>query len=573
MAITKNCKQCQKEFEIADDDLEFYKKVSPEFGGKKFEIPAPTLCPDCRQQRRIAFRNERNLHKRDCDLSGKQLVTFYSPDKKYKVYDQREWWSDKWDPMSFGKDFDEGKSFFEQFDELLREVPRISLIITNSENSDFSSFSSELKNCYLTFSALDNENCYYGFQNNWSRDSIDCSFIYKSELCYEALDAWNCYSCKYIQNCENCSNVHFSFGCKSCQNCFLCTNLVNKKFCFENNELSEVDYKNKMAGFKWGRSEVAEARKKLGEAVRGCVHVCSHFIRCEDCTGDYLRECSNCKHCFDLPKSEDAKYIWTGIELSNCMDCSYTGKKAENCLDCLSAFPGFRQFACVFSWGSSDCLYCDFCMNCNNCFGCAGLKRKEFCILNKQYSKEEYEKMVPKIIEKMKLDGEWGEFFPISLSPFGYNETVAQEYYPLDHAEAAKLGAKWQGQDFSPKYEGEYIEPNDDVNFYKNNDEEINKLLQGVIRCEATQKPFKLLPQELAYYIENKIPIPTKHYDQRYKERFSLRNQRKLFHRYCMCEETGHSHNGKCKTEFETTYAPDRPEKIYCEKCYQQSVI
>ena len=27
--------------------------------------------------------------------------------------------------------------------------------------------------------------------------------------------------------------------------------------------------------------------------------------------------------------------------------------------------------------------------------------------------------------------GEWGEFFPSSLSPFGYNETVAQEYFPM----------------------------------------------------------------------------------------------------------------------------------------------
>ena len=31
----------------------------------------------------------------------------------------------------------------------------------------------------------------------------------------------------------------------------------------------------------------------------------------------------------------------------------------------------------------------------------------------------------------MMITGEWGEFFPSSLSPFGYNETVAQEYFPL----------------------------------------------------------------------------------------------------------------------------------------------
>ena len=31
----------------------------------------------------------------------------------------------------------------------------------------------------------------------------------------------------------------------------------------------------------------------------------------------------------------------------------------------------------------------------------------------------------------MKKTGEWGEFFPSSISPFGYNETVAMEYYPI----------------------------------------------------------------------------------------------------------------------------------------------
>jgi hypothetical protein len=51
--------------------------------------------------------------------------------------------------------------------------------------------------------------------------------------------------------------------------------------------------------------------------------------------------------------------------------------------------------------------------------------------LNKQYTKEEYEKLLPKIIAHMKKTGEWGEFFPISISPFNYEETPAMDYYPL----------------------------------------------------------------------------------------------------------------------------------------------
>ena len=35
----------------------------------------------------------------------------------------------------------------------------------------------------------------------------------------------------------------------------------------------------------------------------------------------------------------------------------------------------------------------------------------------------------------MMKTGEWGEFFPSSLSPFGYNETVAQEHFPMSREE------------------------------------------------------------------------------------------------------------------------------------------
>jgi hypothetical protein len=102
---TKQCKHCNSSFEITDKDLEFYDKISPSFpspdsmesGLGKYKIPSPTLCPDCRQQRRLSFRNERKLYKRKCDATGKLIISMYSPDKKFKVYDNDFWWSDKCD--------------------------------------------------------------------------------------------------------------------------------------------------------------------------------------------------------------------------------------------------------------------------------------------------------------------------------------------------------------------------------------------------------------------------------------------------------------------------------------------
>lgn len=50
----------------------------------------------------------------------------------------------------------------------------------------------------------------------------------------------------------------------------------------------------------------------------------------------------------------------------------------------------------------------------------------------------------------------------------------------------------------------------------------------------------------------------------RHYSRFAWRNPAKLWHRKCM--------KPGCTNEFETSYAPDRPEIIYCEGCYNNEV-
>lgn len=128
---TKTCRLTGKSFPIYQSDLEFYDKISPTFNGKKFSIPTPTLCPQEREKRRLAFRNERNLYRRTCDLSGQQLISLYSPDKPYKVYAHQLRRSDQRNPMDYGRDYDFSKSFAENFQALLLEVPRTSCINDN----------------------------------------------------------------------------------------------------------------------------------------------------------------------------------------------------------------------------------------------------------------------------------------------------------------------------------------------------------------------------------------------------------------------------------------------------------
>jgi hypothetical protein len=157
----KTCRASGQEFPIYQSDLEFYDKISPVFGGKKYQIPTPTLCPEERQRRRLIFRNEKKLYKRKCDFSSKEIISIYSPDKSYKVFEQKTRWSDQRDPMNHERNFDFSKTFTEQFESLLLQVPRISLNGESNENSEYNNYTDHCKNTYLCFFSNGIENSFY----------------------------------------------------------------------------------------------------------------------------------------------------------------------------------------------------------------------------------------------------------------------------------------------------------------------------------------------------------------------------------------------------------------------------
>ena len=104
--MQQTCKQCGLAFVITSDDLAFYDKVSPVFHGKKELIPPPTLCPECRMRRRLAWRNERTLHRRTESRTGAPILSIHHLNNPYPVYDNTYWWSDAFDAKDYGRDFD-----------------------------------------------------------------------------------------------------------------------------------------------------------------------------------------------------------------------------------------------------------------------------------------------------------------------------------------------------------------------------------------------------------------------------------------------------------------------------------
>ena len=165
----------------------------------------------------------------------------------------------------------------------------------------------------------------------------------------------------------------------------------------------------------------------------------------------------------------------------------------------------------------------------------------------------------------------YGEYYPIELSPFGYNETCAIEQFPLSKEQALKRGYNWQ--DNIQRTTGkETILPE---NIPDSINDVTDKILEEVLVCINCQRNYKIVPNELIFYRKMQIPIPRRCFHCRHAARVARRNPFKLWHRQCMCVNTDHPHHDKvkpCPVEFETSYAPKRPEIVYCEKCYQQEV-
>ncbi|MCX6807601.1 MAG: hypothetical protein NTZ80_02240 [Patescibacteria group bacterium] len=557
------CTQCQSQFEVTPEDLLFYDKISPVFNGKKYQVQEPTLCPECRQKRRLSFRNERKLYWRKDDATDEKILSIYSPDKTIPIYTQKFYLSDQWDPIEKGRDFDFSRPFFEQFKDFNETVPHPSLQNDFNENSDYVNFSARNKNCYLIFEADHNQDCLYLSHSYHNRNCVDCCHIDKCELCYECDNLIDCYNCSFTYNCQGCSNAWFLRDCINCSFCFGCVNLRNKQYYFFNEKCSKDEYLQKINNFTLDLSLQINIAKG---ALEGHSHILPkkymNGMQTENCFGDYLNKSKDLKNCFNVKNSQSCAFVYDGYNYKDCYDVdAWGGTGAELVYECQACGDGaYRIICCDCTFNEcANIYYSSWCRSCHDVFASIGLRHKQYCILNKQYSKQEYEELVPRIIEHMMKTKEWGEFFHPSLSPFGYNETVAQEYFPLTKKQAQEQGFNWSD------YEAPFPKVEKIVKADKLPDiisEIPDQILDWAIECEITHKPFRIIKQELDFYRKHNLPLPKRHPDQRHKDRLSLRNPRKLWNRTC----------NKCNIPIQTSYSPDRPETVYCEKCYLEAV-
>ena len=515
--MQKTCSNgwCKASFEVTPFDLEYYEKVAPVFQGKKASLPLPEACPSCREQQRMSFRNEWNFYHRPCDLTGQNMLSIYSPDKPYTVYEQSVWWSDRFDPLAYGRDFDFSRPFFEQWQELSLAVPRASIHNAKSENSEYTNYSSENKNCYIAIGSSFNEDTLYSYRASHCKSICDCYDPYECELCYEVSFSKQLYNCHYCMQCHNSSGLTHCSYCIGCQDCFGCVNLRNKKYHIFNEAYDQETYTTKMIEL---LTDMPGAVAQYEAFRMSQPHRAVDSINCEACSGDHLINCKNCRDVFVLKDSEECRYCAFCEGNRFCMDANFSNV-GELQFNSTNLVKNYHVLFANLAWYNNTCTYITSCFNSENLFGCIGMKKHAYCIFNKQFTKEEYEDLVPRIIAHMQKTGEWAQYYPPKYSPFGFNETAANVEHPLDRAAVLERGWKWhEEKELPPQKVGTHHRILQSI---ANVADDITNL---ILQCSVTGKPFKIIPQELKFYRDVGVPIPNKCPDQRHKERMELRN-------------------------------------------------
>ncbi|MDA2922223.1 hypothetical protein MYX07_03070 [Patescibacteria group bacterium AH-259-L07] len=581
------CQNCKQHFTIEPEDFDFYEKI---------KVPAPTFCPDCRLQRRLMFRNERSLYKRRCELCGKDTISIHSPDKPLKVFCSPCWWSDKWDPLEYGREYDPSRSFFEQFKELEMAVPYPNLIVDHPTNvrSDYVNHAGQVKDCYLVFDSDNCENTHYAATLVDVKDSMDCNVMWESQLCYWDINCMRCYNTFFSEDCTDCHDIYFSKHLSGCSNCFGCINLRNKSYHIFNRPYKKEEYERKFKDFTLDTHSSVEALKAKVHTFWGR-HPHRYMLGWHNVnvSGDYVYESKQTHYSYQTRGVENGKYCCRiGMKPArDVYDYFEWGNGAQRIYEGITV--GERVDNVRFSFFVlRNCLnieYSVYIISSSNLFGCVGIRNKEYCILNKPYSKGDYKKLREKIIHDMNeypyVDSKgrtykYGEFFPYELSLFDYNESTAMQYQPLTREEVLESGWRWRERE--PSKHTITMRPDEMPNSIG---KVSDKIVEEVLECSECQRAFRVIKPELELLRRFGFTLPRNCPDCRHMERFNRITPPRLWHRKCHCggtrsedgsyqNTTEHFHkNNHCPNEFKTSYSPERKEIVYCEKCYQSEVV
>lgn len=480
-------------------------------------LPLPRICPPEFLRRLCAWGNLLHLFRSTSSHSGKPQLSRYNPALPFRSCAPDEFWSGAVENCAAGAVYDFSRPFFEQFSALIRRAQFPAITNPNCEGSEYVNGANCAKNCYLCFGAFNSEECLYSYMIHNCVGCIDCIDLVQCSYCYDCFVCRKCYECRHAVYCIGSSSCVFCEDCVGCSNCLFCCGLRNASYCVRNVQVSRQQYEQELAKLQLHRrTGLCKAREEFRDFRAATHHTTQTLNNAEGASGHCLTNVQNvldsyfthnAKDCGYLFLSHDCSDVWRGV-----------GESSHLTYQSLGHFGTYAAYNCYTDVGGNFNLYSVFMFNgCAHCFGCAGLNKKSYCILNRQYQKSEYEALVPRIIAHMQSSGEWGQFFPPAIAPHFYEHCFANDWLaPLPYDEVRRRGYRTGATD------SEECRSDTPASAIPDTLEQTSwNFTDKIYACEQTGRPFRFQKSEVEWYRNHGVPPPAIHWQQRIRSRIA----------------------------------------------------
>jgi len=590
-------------------------KISPTIWSKHFPLPLPSLSPKARQIHRMMFRNERKFYHTTCPITKKPIISTIAPERWIRSCES-EVFHDL-DHTQFARTY--SGNIWSDYEQLLYTTPLIARYTLNMENSPYCNQETDDKNCYYNMGWHYNEACLYNTYAISCETCIDNYRVFNSQHIYNSQTVYKSHHCFWSTYIDDSSFVYRSYDIAWSHHMLFCNARRNASYMYQNQQLTKQQredtlqtYKRKIKTIQGKRSINQEYQTFLATVPQKQLN----NIQTEKVIGNDLYRSKNLFLCSSGEDGQDVRHSNLFAWSEDCMDIESSGygKKVYNSIAFMHAHNCVSTSFILET--VKDCYYSSYLSGGTNLFACIGLKNKDYCLLNKSYTKQDREQHVSHIITSMQEQWTRWWFFPTHLSHYPYNDTTAQEYYPVKQVlypdgSSKLISPLWlatvtllEAEKFIAKahinfgwtenipitrrtQEKEVTVPPDmktinacDLPPLQNIQENITDL---ALICTQSKRPFRVVKPELAFYNLHGIQLPEFHPDIRHQQRVNQRPWRELYLRTCdKCGKeilsvypsiTTKTYESENTTQPQVQHAINHDNtKVYCEQCYQKQI-
>ena len=441
------------------------------------------------------------------------LVSRYPKSDRAKICDFREFEIERDSFVEKWLDYDFSKDFFNNFFDLFKTIKLPNLLqYYENENSDYADIVASCKNCYLSTVIInDCENVFYSLiVRKLCRNVFYSMFINNnSENIYLSRDVAESFNIFYSAYIRNSSNIWFSSNLIWCTNCIFCNNLENASYCINNKKYDKKDFLKEKENILKRKDEFIDFYKNIKEVGNNI-----NSINVKGSSIEQSLDIENGYYVSNMKNARNVVFVWSAEWNENFYDIFNAWSMWGNDFYAIQwAWTGSSSLYCsVQIWFSTNIFYSYHLESCSYCIWCIWLRNKSYCILNKQYNKMDWEDLAEKIFSQMDKDWILWDFFPWSLNPIYFEDSVAWMLWGFSYEEIKNAWFLSKQDDKSKNKEKEnYIE-----SFLLNNYEWYDKSWNWFIKKDLIWKNildekwnyYKLILDEYNFLIKYSLPLP-----------------------------------------------------------------